>query len=157
MTFPIASAAPSDASAEEIRDDAVLQGKHILLAEDNEMNMEIAQCILADSGAIVTCAWDGAEAVEAFSASAPGDFDLVFLDIMMPRMDGLQAARAIRALDRPDARTIPLVAMSANAFAEDIRRSLDAGMNAHVSKPVSREQILAAARCVLLPSAGAGN
>ncbi len=158
MTFPIAPAPDRAAApAETLPEQPALQGRRILLAEDNQMNMEIARCILTDCGATVTGVWDGAEAVDAFSASAPGDFDLIFLDIMMPHLDGLEAARAIRALSRPDARTIPLIAMSANAFAEDIRRSLDAGMNAHVSKPVSQEQILAAVRDLLPPADGESN
>ena len=158
MTFPIAPAPDSTAAPTETQlEPPALQGRRILLAEDNMMNMEIARCILTDCGAAVTGVWDGAEAVDAFSASAPGDFDLIFLDIMMPHLDGLEAARAIRALDRPDAKTIPMVAMSANAFEEDRRRSLDAGMNAHISKPVSREQILSAVRDLLPPADGEGN
>lgn len=115
---------------------AVWEGKKILLAEDNEMNMEIGWELLTMQGAQVEKAWDGQEAVEVFEASAPGEFDLILMDMQMPRMDGCQAARAIRALDRPDAAAIPIIAVTANAFAEDLAATMAAGMNAHVSKPL---------------------
>lgn len=114
----------------------VWEGKKILLAEDNEMNMEIGWELLTMQGAQVEKAWDGQEAVEVFEASAPGEFDLILMDMQMPRMDGCQAARAIRALDRPDAAAIPIIAVTANAFAEDLAATMAAGMNAHVSKPL---------------------
>ena len=111
-------------------------GKHALLVEDNELNLEIAEMLLADEGLIVTPAHNGQEALRVFQASEPGTFDFIFMDIMMPVMDGLEATRQIRSLDRPDAKTVAIIAMSANAFDDDIRRSLEAGMNAHLTKPV---------------------
>lgn len=119
-------------------------GIHILLAEDNDLNMEIAEFLLQEHGATVSRAWNGREALELFSASAPGYYDLILMDIMMPVMDGTAAARAIRALPRPDAKAIPILAMSANAFSDDIRQSLAAGMNEHLSKPIEEGKLLAA-------------
>ena len=119
-------------------------GIHILLAEDNDLNMEIAEFLLQEHGATVSRAWNGREALELFSASAPGYYDLILMDIMMPVMDGTAAARAIRALPRPDAKAIPILAMSANAFSDDIRQSLAAGMNDHLSKPIDERKLLAA-------------
>ena len=116
--------------------DKILKGKNILLVEDNELNMEIAEFFLTEYGCNVTKAWNGQEGMDVFALSECGFYDLIIMDIMMPVMDGLAATRAIRALDRPDAKTIPITAMSANAFENDIRKSLDAGMNAHIAKPV---------------------
>lgn len=118
-----------------------LDGLRILVAEDNELNMEVASCLLEEQGVTVTRAWNGREAVDAFSASAPGQVDAILMDVMMPEMNGLEATKAIRALPRPDAGTVPIVAMSANSFRDDIQRSLDAGMNAHLTKPVDLEQL----------------
>ena len=115
---------------------ASLKGKHILLAEDNEINMEITSELLAMNGVEVTQAWNGREAVEAFERSLPGFFDAVLMDMQMPEMDGCQAAKRIRALSRPDARKVPIIAVTANAFAEDIAATTAAGMDAHVSKPI---------------------
>ena len=119
-----------------------LKGTRILLVEDNELNMEIAEFMLEDGGAVVLKAWNGKEAIEIFEKSEPGEIDLIMMDIMMPVMDGLEATRQIRALDRPDAATIPIVAMTANAFSDDIRRSREAGMNEHLSKPLEMEKII---------------
>ena len=119
-----------------------LRGVRILLAEDNELNMEIAEMFLTENGAEVTKAWNGKEAVEAFAASPEGYFGLILMDIMMPEMDGLEATRRIRAMNRGDAKTVPISAMSANAFADDIRRSREAGMNGHISKPVDERKLL---------------
>ena len=113
-----------------------LSGKRVLIAEDNALNMEIARTLLEGYGLIVEEASDGKEAVEKVAANEPGYFDLVLMDIMMPVMDGLEATHAIRTLDRPDCQTLPIVAMSANAFDEDVRRSLASGMNGHLSKPI---------------------
>ena len=113
-----------------------LAGKHALLVEDNDLNREIAQIILADEGLIISSACNGQEAVDAFAASAPGEFDFVFMDVMMPVMDGLEATRAIRSLDRSDAKTVRIIAMTANAFNEDKQACLAAGMDAHVGKPI---------------------
>lgn len=119
-----------------------LRDKRVMLVEDNELNMEIAAYFLVERGAVVTKAWNGKEAVDAFSASLPGDFDLILMDIMMPQMGGREATRTIRAMDRADAGQVPIVAMSANSFVDDIQKNLEAGMNAHISKPVDMKQIL---------------
>ena len=113
-----------------------LSGKHILLAEDNELNMEIATDMLVMNGMEVLPACNGQEAVQIFSASAPYAIDAILMDMQMPVMDGCQAAKAIRELDRPDAKTIPILAVTANAFAEDIAKTSEAGMNGHISKPI---------------------
>ncbi len=129
-----------DESQEETSHDSSdipsIQGYKILLTEDNELNMEIAEFVLEKEGAAVTKAWNGQEAVEIFSKSAPGQYDAILMDMMMPVMDGYQASRTIRAMDRPDAKTIPIIAMTANAFTEDRIKSREAGMNAHISKPL---------------------
>ena len=111
----------------------------MLLAEDNAMNTEIARAILASRGIETVCAENGSEACRIFAASAPGEIDAVLMDIRMPVMNGYDAARAIRAMDRPDAASVPIVAMSADAFDDDIRACLDAGMNGHVAKPIVPE------------------
>ena len=113
-----------------------LSGKRILVAEDNALNMDIVQFFLEDFGCIVTPASDGKQALEQFRDSPEGYFDLILMDVMMPIMDGLEATNAIRTLPRADSRTIPIVALSANAFDEDVKRSLASGMNAHLSKPI---------------------
>lgn len=123
-----------------------LRGANVLLVEDNEMNMEIAECLLVDLGARVTRAWDGQEAVDIFVASSTGAFDIVFMDIMMPRKNGLEATRAIRALDRADAASVPIIAMTANAFDEDRERTKAAGMNAHLSKPLDMRALIDAVK-----------
>ena len=125
-------------------DGDALQGLRVLLVEDNDLNAEIAQFTLSRAGAIVTHAKDGESAVEAFAASAPHEYDVVLMDIMMPGIDGLEATRRIRALDREDAATTPIIAVSANAFADDRRLSREAGMNAHLSKPVSSQELVEA-------------
>lgn len=125
-------------------DGDALQGLRVLLVEDNDLNAEIAQFTLSRSGAVVTHAKDGESAVEAFAASAPHEYDVVLMDIMMPGIDGLEATRQIRALDREDAATTPIIAVSANAFADDRRLSREAGMNAHLSKPVSSQELVEA-------------
>ena len=119
-----------------------LKGKRALLVEDNELNMEIAQFILDNENMLVRCAWNGKEAVDIFARSKPGEYDLILMDIMMPVMDGLEAARQIRAMDCPDAKLIPIVAMSANAFQDDVERSKKAGMNKHISKPLTGESVI---------------
>ena len=122
--------------------EASIQGMHILLAEDNELNMEIAEFVLQSEGAAVTKAVNGQEAVEIFQKSRPGELDAILMDIMMPVMNGYEAARAIRSLDREDSKTIPIVAMTANAFAEDKREAMAAGMNAHMAKPIQVDTLL---------------
>ena len=123
-----------------------VKGIRALVVEDNELNREIAQCILENSGMEVTCAQDGQEAVEIFEQSAPGYFGVVYMDIMMPRMNGLDAARTIRAMKRRDAEVIPIIAMSANAFAEDIINSRLAGINIHLAKPLNEQKMIEALR-----------
>ncbi len=113
-----------------------LEGMRVMLVEDNEINMEIAQFMLEDVGITVTCVENGRLALELFQNQAAGSFDLILMDIMMPVMNGLDATRAIRALDRPDARTIPIVAMTANAYEDDIRQAREAGMDGHLAKPM---------------------
>ena len=115
---------------------------HILLAEDNELNMEIAEFVLQNEGAEVTKAWNGQETVERFRNSEPGEFDAILMDIMMPVMNGYEAAKMIRSLDREDAKTIPVIAMTANAFTEDRRRAKEAGMDEHISKPVDVKSLI---------------
>ncbi len=117
------------------------EGKRVLLVEDNELNREIAQELLSFIGVQVETAADGREAVERVEQSTPGSFDLIFMDIQMPVLDGYGAARAIRALDRQDAKTVPIIAMTANAFADDIHRAHEAGMNDHIAKPVEVKKL----------------
>lgn len=118
-----------------------LSGKKALLAEDNELNREIAEALFEELGLTVVSTKDGKEAVSCFAASEPGGFSYIFMDVMMPVMDGLEATRAIRALNRPDAKTVPILAISANAFQDDIQRSLEAGMNIHLTKPLEIEKV----------------
>ena len=121
-----------------------LTGIHVLMAEDNDLNAELATMILEDAGMIVTRASDGKEVVDLFKNQPRGTYDLILMDIMMPNMDGHQAAKAIRALgiERSDAVTIPIIALSANAFIDDIQESLDSGMNDHISKPINMEELI---------------
>ena len=119
-----------------------IKGLHILLAEDNELNMEIAEFMLQNEGADVTKAWNGQEAVELFRKSKPGEFDVILMDIMMPVMNGYEATKLIRSLDREDARMIPIIAMTANAFTEDRLRAKEAGMDEHIPKPVDVKLLL---------------
>ena len=119
-----------------------IKGLHILLAEDNELNMEIAEFVLQNEGAGVTKAWDGQEAVELFRNSEPGEFDVILMDIMMPVMNGYETTKMIRSLDREDAKAIPIIAMTANAFTEDRIRAKEAGMDEHVAKPVDVELLI---------------
>jgi len=119
-----------------------IKGLHILLAEDNELNMEIAEFVLQNEGADVTKAWDGQEAVELFRNSEPGEFDVILMDIMMPVMNGYETTKMIRSLDREDAKAIPIIAMTANAFTEDRIRAKEAGMDEHVAKPVDVDLLI---------------
>lgn len=115
---------------------ASIEGVRILLVEDNELNMEISEFIVAEKGAVVTKAWNGKEAVETFASAPEGSFDVILMDVMMPVMDGCEAAKEIRSLPRKDAKEIPIIAMTANAFTEDKIRTQEAGMNEHLSKPL---------------------
>ena len=127
---------PKDVSEKSIK------GLHVLLAEDNELNMEIAEFVLQNEGAEVTKAWNGQETVERFRNSEAGEFDVILMDIMMPVLNGYEAARMIRSLDREDAKKIPIIAMTANAFTEDRIRAKEAGMDEHVAKPVDAELLI---------------
>ena len=120
----------------EEKTETSIQGLHVLLAEDDELNMEIAEFVLQNEGTVVTKAWNGQEAVEIFRKSRPGEFDVILMDIMMPVMNGYEAAKMIRSLDREDAKVIPIIAMTANAFTEDKMRAKEAGMDEHIAKPV---------------------
>lgn len=122
--------------APEENTDLLLSGVHVLLCEDNELNMEIAVYLLEAAGAMVDCAGDGREAVEKFRNSEPGSYDVILMDIRMPVMGGLEAARTIRGMKRQDASAVPIFAMTANAYEEDKRMSREAGMNEHLSKPI---------------------
>ena len=126
----------------EKKSEASIRGLHILLAEDNELNMEISEFVLRNEGADVTKAWNGQEAVERFRKSRVGEFNVILMDIMMPVKNGYEAARLIRSLDREDAKTIPIIAMTANAFTEDRIRAKEAGMDEHVAKPVDAELLV---------------
>ena len=120
-----------------------LKGVKILLAEDNDLNAEIIIVQLEKLGIQVTRAADGNEVVKVFTENPPDTFDMIIMDIMMPEMNGYEATAAIRNIqDRPDARRIPIIAMTANAFAEDVQASLDAGMNGHLSKPIVMEEVV---------------
>ena len=127
------SAQPADEERDWKRD---IAGMHVLLVEDNEINCEIVEYMLQDADAKVVTANDGKAAVDTFAASAPGTFDCVLMDLMMPVMSGYEATRVIRSLDREDAKTVPIIALSANTFEEDIALAKDAGMNEHLAKPV---------------------
>ena len=118
-----------------------LSGKSVLLVEDNELNLEIAKMLLEDEKMVVTTAENGEEAVDIVSKSVPGSFDFIFMDIMIPVMDGLEATRQIRTLNRKDTKEVPIIAMTANAFQDDIRECIDAGMNAHIAKPIDIEKV----------------
>ena len=120
----------------EEKTETSIHGLHVLLTEDNELNMEIAEFVLQNEGTVVTKAWNGQEAVDIFRKSSPGEFDAILMDIMMPVMNGYEAAKMIRSLDREDAKVIPIIAMTANAFTEDKMRAKEAGMDEHIAKPV---------------------
>ena len=120
-----------------------IRGVRVLVAEDNALNMEIVKTLLEEEGAVVTEAHDGKEAVMLFSGQDPGYFDVILMDIMMPEVDGIEACRQIRGMDREDAGTIPIFAMTANAFIEDKKRSREAGMNEHLSKPLDMQEVRA--------------
>ena len=125
-----------DRNETEEKTETSIQGLHVLLTEDNELNMEIAEFVLQNEGAVVTKAWNGQKAVDIFRKNRPGEFDAILMDIMMPVMNGYEAAKMIRSLDREDAKVIPIIAMTANAFTEDKMRAKEAGMDEHIAKPV---------------------
>ena len=136
--------AGGDAAAEEKNDETGhdFAGAHILLAEDNELNWEVANELLTAQGFALEWAENGQACLDRFAASAPGTYDLILMDLRMPVMDGYEATRAIRALDRPDAASVPIIAMTADAFSEDIHRCMECGMNAHISKPLDLRELL---------------
>ena len=134
-----------DVARDEEKQDEVtasIRGLNILLVEDNELNMEIAEFVIQSKGASVVKAWNGQEAVEAFEKSASGEFDVILMDVMMPVMNGYEATKTIRTMDRSDAKKIPIIAMTANAFVEDRIKSKEAGMNEHVSKPIDTKLLV---------------
>ena len=131
-----------DRTETEEKMETSIQGLHVLLTEDNELNMEIAEFVLQNEGTVVTKAWNGQEAVDIFGKSSPGEFDVILMDIMMPVMNGYEAAKMIRSLDREDAKVIPIIAMTANAFIEDRMRAKEAGMDEHIAKPVDRKLLV---------------
>ena len=133
----------TNARLEEKEDfNADLSGVRILLAEDNELNAEIAEFMLMENGAEVETVKNGLEAVQHFEACESGTYDVILMDVMMPVMDGLTATKTIRSLERQDAKTIPIIAMTANAFREDAEKCMEAGMNAHLSKPIVIEEVI---------------
>ena len=140
FTFELADGGqePEAAAAAEDHD---LTGMKILLVEDNLINCEVATEILEEMGASVTAANNGKEAVRVFARAPVNNFDYILMDVMMPVMDGYAATREIRGLDRPDAQTVPIIAMTANAFDEDKQRAMDAGMNAHIAKPIEIDKL----------------
>ncbi len=143
IELPLESAPPLGAEKPRISDEALrarLQGRHVLLAEDNALNREILTLLLEKLGLTVDQAENGEDAVEKFGPFRPGGCALILMDIMMPVMNGLEAAAAIRRLDRADAKTVPIVALSANAFEEDAKKSLQAGMQMHLAKPIDVDE-----------------
>ena len=147
LRFPLAEETAPAAVPD--RPAAVITGKKILLVEDNILNRELATTILQENGFLVESAEDGLSAVEKVQAAPPGSYDLILMDIQMPRMNGCEAARAIRALDDPQKAALPILAMTANAFEEDRRAALDAGMNGHISKPIEIPKLLEALQQLL--------
>ena len=141
ITLPFEIAEKPEEILAEMDGEVNIAGLHLLLAEDNELNAEIARTLLEDEGAITTIVNDGQQVVDIFSRNKPGTFDAILMDIMMPEMDGLSATKAIRALDREDAGTIPIIAMTANAFDEDEKKCMEAGMNAHLVKPLDIQKM----------------
>ena len=144
LSFDIASKEEVYGSQDTIKSSAIhtIKGKRILLVEDNELNAEIAKTVLEDVGALITRAENGQQAVELFKEKPAGTFDAILMDLMMPVMDGYTATRKIRSLERADAKTIPIIAMTANAFQEDAEKCIAVGMNAHLAKPLDIEKMM---------------
>jgi len=142
LYLPEDTEAPVQKGQAQSADDSTLKGKHALVCEDNELNMEIIRTVLSSHGIESDGAPDGRKGLEAFEKSEPGSFDFILLDLRMPVMDGISTARAIRALDRIDAGTVPIFAVSADAYPEDIKECRNAGMNAHISKPIDEGRLI---------------
>ncbi len=143
IPFDVAPKPEKTAAQPSVEGESDIHGLRLLLAEDNDLNAEIARMLLTDEGAEITVVTDGRQAVNRFAESPAGTFDAVLMDIMMPVMDGLEATQAIRQMERPDAKTIPIIAMTANAFDEDAKRCFKAGMDAHLAKPLELEKLTA--------------
>ncbi len=141
FSFLISLAPGEDEGARAEKEEISFEGCRVLVVEDNELNVEIAQCLLEERGFEVDCVYDGSQAVERIRTAQPGTYDVILMDIMMPVMDGLEAARTIRGMDREDCHTIPIIAMSANAFDDDLKESVKCGMNGHLSKPVDVDKL----------------
>ena len=142
ITLPMQINEKQAADTETPNEEASIAGMHVLLAEDNELNREIAEFLLHDAGAYVTSAADGKQALETFEASQEGEFDAIVMDVMMPTMNGYEATRAIRSLARDDAASVPIIALTANAFAEDRQKARAAGMNDHIAKPLNSKLMI---------------
>ena len=141
VVLPLEICSSSVQDDKEVSEVVRMDGINILLAEDNDLNAEIATYMLTDVGAAVTGAEDGSVAVEHFKNNPPGTYHIILMDVMMPVMDGYTATKTIREMDREDAKTIPIIAMTANAFSEDIKKSQEVGMNAHIAKPIDMEKL----------------
>ena len=142
ITLPFEIAEEGGTAQDEPAARGSIRGLRLMLAEDNELNAEIAEMLLQDEGAEVNVVRDGAQAIREFATSPVGRYDAILMDIMMPEVDGLSATRVIRAMDRPDAQRIPIIAMTANAYDEDAQQCLAAGMNAHLAKPIQMDRVV---------------
>ncbi len=142
MTIPFHIGSPEEIKKTINYDEISVEGLRVLVVEDNELNMEIAQFILENNHIQVECAWDGIEAVEKFENSQTGYYDAIYMDIMMPNLNGWDATRKIRSMKRPDSESVPIIAMSANAFVEDIINSRISGMNEHLTKPLDEAKLI---------------
>ena len=143
ITIPFTIAEKPQSKKPDHTQEASIRGCRFLLAEDNDLNAEIAKTLLEDKGATITVVSNGQQAVDCFKEKPAGTYNAILMDVMMPVMDGLTATKTIRAWDRPDAKTIPIVAMTANAFAEDAQKCMEAGMNAHLAKPLDIQKVVA--------------
>ncbi len=149
FSFAISLGLGENVETEKKEEEFSFDGFRILVVEDNELNAEIAQSLLEERNFKVDCVHDGAQAVERMKNTQPNTYDVILMDILMPVMDGLEATRAIRSMDREDCRTVPIIAMSANAFDDDLKKSVECGMNGHLSKPVEVDKLYRTLREVL--------